>query len=117
MRFDDNQMCISAWGAAFCPVPPATGLQGAEQSVGTKMRLLATEDESIASTDILSTNCVGSEAKQERKPTDRETILAALALWLTQLSSAGNTSVLLPPPVPPADPSPCSDMPQFCFYC
>lgn len=85
---------------------------------GLELGLLAPEDESIASPDILSTNCVGSKAKQERKPTDRETVLAALALRLARLPSAANTSLLLPlPAVPPSDPSPCSDMPQFHLCC
>lgn len=96
--------------------PPARACK--EQSTGIELGLLAPEDESVASPDILSTNCVGSKAKQERKPTDRETILAALTLWLARLPSAGNTSLLLPlPGVPPSDPSPCSDMPQFHLYC
>lgn len=48
------------------------------------MGLLAAEGGSIASADSFSTNCVGSKAKQERKPRGRETILAALTLWLAQ---------------------------------
>lgn len=69
------------------PAPsPQTCLQGAEQSTGLETGRLAAEDRSIVSIDSLSTNCVGSKAKQEKKPRGRETVLAALALWLAQPS-------------------------------
>lgn len=99
------------------PAPsPQTCLQGAEQSTGIETGRLAAEDGSIASIDSLSTNCVGSKAKQEKKPRGREMVLATLALWLAQPSYL--PGMLLPlPSVPPSDPSPCSDMPQFHFCC
>lgn len=92
------------------PRPP----EHAEQSTGIGRGLLAREDGSIESADSLSTNCVGRKAKQERKPRGRETILAALSYG----SLSTQPSLLLPLlGVPPSDPSPCSDMPQFHFYC
>lgn len=75
--------------------------QGAEQSAGIETGLL--EDGSIAATDGLSTNCVGSKAKQERKGFWQRSRRGSLSI---------QTSLLLPfPGVPPSDPSPCSDMP------
>lgn len=85
-----GMMIVCAFGDGHLPpapsAPPDTCLRGAEQSAGIEAGLLAMEDGSVESTDSLSTNCVGSKAKQERKPTGRETILAALTLWLAQHS-------------------------------
>jgi len=66
--------------------PPNTCLQGAEQSAGIETGLSAMEDGSIVSAGGLSASCVGSKAKQERKARGRETILAALTLWLASRS-------------------------------
>lgn len=109
-------MIIRAFGDRGLPPAPSPRTRARqEQSAGIETGLLAAEDGSIERLRTARAQTVWA-AKPNRKGNHQ----AGRGFW--QRSRYGSLSaraaLLLPlPPVPPADPSPCSDMPQFHFYC